>query len=96
MVCQRSTESIEMFGVLRVSVRWKMRMEIDDQVSDREWDPFVATHPAGHVLQTSGWAAHKSEFGWQVERVVVRNRGAWPAMGSGRDGTPSSQGGRWL
>jgi len=65
-----------MFGVLRVSVRWKMRMEIDDQVSDREWDPFVATYPAGHVLQTSGWAAHKSEFGWQVERVVVRNRGA--------------------
>ena len=50
-------------------------MEIDDQVPAREWDRFVATHPAGHVLQTSAWGAHKSEFGWHAACVAVRERG---------------------
>ncbi len=36
----------------------------------RDWDRFVAHHPAGHVLQLSAWGELKSRFGWQAERVV--------------------------
>ncbi len=39
---------------------------------DAEWDAFVAGHPAGHILQTSGWAALKGSFGWTSQRVVLR------------------------
>lgn len=29
------------------------------------WDVFVATHPAGHLLQSSAWGALKERFGWK-------------------------------
>lgn len=34
------------------------------------WDAFVATHPDGHLLQTSGWGALKERFGWKRHLVV--------------------------
>jgi lipid II:glycine glycyltransferase (peptidoglycan interpeptide bridge formation enzyme) len=39
---------------------------------DAEWDAFVAGHPTGHILQTSGWAALKGSFGWTSQRAVLR------------------------
>ncbi len=39
---------------------------------DIEWDAFVAGHPAGHILQTSAWAALKGSFGWTSQRAVLR------------------------
>lgn len=47
-------------------------MHVEYEVSDQEWDQFVGHHPSGHVLQTSTWGAHQSEFGWRTERIVVR------------------------
>ncbi|MBN1579362.1 MAG: peptidoglycan bridge formation glycyltransferase FemA/FemB family protein [Anaerolineae bacterium] len=49
-------------------------MQVKYQVLDHEWDQFVIGHPGGHVLQTSTWGVHQSEFGWRTERVVVRVR----------------------
>ncbi len=42
-----------------------------DPISPTEWDYFVQTHPAGHVLQTSRWGQHQAQFGWKVERVTI-------------------------
>lgn len=50
-------------------------MEIEYQTPVREWDEFVSAWPDGHVLQTSAWGAHQSDFGWQVERVALRREG---------------------
>lgn len=35
------------------------------------WDAFTASHPHGHLLQTSGWGALKQQVGWQARRVLV-------------------------
>ncbi len=35
-----------------------------------DWDGFVAHHPAGHLLQTAGWAALKARFGWDSQLVT--------------------------
>lgn len=35
-----------------------------------DWDAFVAGHPAGHILQTTQWAALKRDFGWESEVVA--------------------------
>lgn len=43
-----------------------------DQLSPADWDSFVAAHPDGHLLQTSGWATLKGCVGWQVERAALR------------------------
>jgi peptidoglycan pentaglycine glycine transferase (the first glycine) len=48
-----------------------IRAEID-AISDLEWDDFVASSPAGHLLQTSRWARLKAAFGWSSARVSVR------------------------
>ena len=42
---------------------------------DAEWDDFVANHPQGSVLQTTGWARLKSRFNWVSRRVWVRKDG---------------------
>jgi len=39
------------------------------------WDDFVATHPFGHLLQTTGWGRLKAEVGWDWE--VVLSGVAW-------------------
>jgi lipid II:glycine glycyltransferase (peptidoglycan interpeptide bridge formation enzyme) len=38
---------------------------------DAAWDAFTQTHPDGHLLQSSGWGALKSRFGWERRRLVV-------------------------
>lgn len=35
------------------------------------WDAFVAGHPRGHLLQSSGWGALKSKNGWHTQRLTV-------------------------
>lgn len=40
-------------------------------VTAEHWDRFVATHPDGHVLQTSDWGRLKVDFGWCVFRLAV-------------------------
>jgi peptidoglycan pentaglycine glycine transferase (the first glycine) len=40
-------------------------------IDDAAWDAWVASHPDGHILQTSRWARLKCEFGWRGGRVVL-------------------------
>jgi serine/alanine adding enzyme len=35
------------------------------------WDQFVQRHPAGHLLQLSGWGELKRRVGWEPRRLVV-------------------------
>ena len=39
---------------------------------DVGWDAWVASHPSGHILQSSRWARLKCAFGWSADRVVLR------------------------
>lgn len=45
-------------------------------LSAKEWDEFLQDQPEVHLLQTTAWGDLKSEFGWQVERVVEGQAGA--------------------
>ncbi|MEZ4866194.1 MAG: peptidoglycan bridge formation glycyltransferase FemA/FemB family protein [Caldilineaceae bacterium] len=36
-----------------------------------QWDHFVATHPAGTLLQLSGWGELKRRFGWRQEGAAL-------------------------
>ena len=47
------------------------QIEINSTVAS-EWDNFVSGSPRGHLLQTSQWGKLKSAFGWQCDRVTVR------------------------
>src|SRR5262249_37100138 len=38
---------------------------------DTTWDAFVQRHPQGHLLQSAGWGALKSRFGWERRRVAL-------------------------
>ncbi len=50
------------------------QVEINSTVAS-EWDNFVSSSPRGHLLQTSQWGELKSAFGWQCDRVTVRQGG---------------------
>lgn len=41
--------------------------------SDNEWDSFVAAHPGGHHEQTSEFGRNRKSFGFECERVLVRD-----------------------
>lgn len=41
-----------------------------------EWDQFLTHYPDVHILQTSAWGQLKSEFGWDVTRLVIGDCGA--------------------
>lgn len=43
--------------------------------SDAEWDAFLAAHRGGHHEQTSEYGRLRSRFGYQCDRVVVRDAG---------------------
>jgi lipid II:glycine glycyltransferase (peptidoglycan interpeptide bridge formation enzyme) len=45
-------------------------------VSPQGWQIFLNQHPNAHLLQTRAWGELKSEFGWQVERLVAGESGA--------------------
>jgi lipid II:glycine glycyltransferase (peptidoglycan interpeptide bridge formation enzyme) len=46
---------------------------------DAAWDEFVAGHPHGSLLQTTGWARLKNRFGWSSHRVWLRRDGRFVA-----------------
>jgi peptidoglycan pentaglycine glycine transferase (the first glycine) len=48
-------------------------MDFIHQLSDSEWDDFLAQHPEAHLLQTSGWGSLKRAFGWQAVHLAVDN-----------------------
>lgn len=54
---------------------YEIRLDVDEAT----WDGFAVRQ--GHVLQLSGWARLKSNFGWSTRRVLVTKDGA-PALGA--------------
>jgi lipid II:glycine glycyltransferase (peptidoglycan interpeptide bridge formation enzyme) len=38
---------------------------------DAAWDAFAQSHPQGHMLQSAGWGALKSRFGWERRRLAI-------------------------
>jgi peptidoglycan pentaglycine glycine transferase (the first glycine) len=45
-------------------------------LSSQEWDRFLERFPNVHILQTSRWGQLKSEFGWEILRIVEGGSGA--------------------
>lgn len=45
-------------------------------VNKEEWKQFLEKYPNAHILQDEAWGELKSEFGWDVRRVVVGDVGA--------------------
>jgi len=56
-----------------------LRIHLTSDISERDWDSFVATSSVGHVLQSSPWGHLKERFGWQVARLAIEDRGQWLA-----------------
>ncbi len=56
-----------------------MRAHLTNDLSESDWNSFVATSPGGHVLQSSQWGQLKERFGWQVARLAIEDRGQWRA-----------------
>ncbi|MFQ5855718.1 MAG: lipid II:glycine glycyltransferase FemX [Anaerolineae bacterium] len=47
-----------------------MNFHLSTDTPNADWDAFVAGSPWGHLLQSSPWGRFKSEFGWQVLRII--------------------------
>jgi lipid II:glycine glycyltransferase (peptidoglycan interpeptide bridge formation enzyme) len=50
-----------------------LRAEPSGSHDDTTWDHFVASHPHGHLLQTSAWGRFRANWGWNLKRFVVRD-----------------------
>lgn len=50
-------------------------MELSTNPPTAAWETFTATHPAGHLLQSAGWAAFKAAWGWQPWRLLLCDAG---------------------
>jgi peptidoglycan pentaglycine glycine transferase (the first glycine) len=46
------------------------------EISDTDWDEFLAAHPSAHLLQSGEWGKLKSAFGWEAVHVVEGDTGA--------------------
>ena len=56
-----------------------MRIHLPSEISEGDWNSFVAASPVGHVLQSSQWGQLKERFGWQVARLAIEDQGQWLA-----------------
>lgn len=57
------------------SVSAPVPMQWSDSLHDPAWDGFVASHPAGHHIQSALWSELKSRSGWQTARLVITRGG---------------------
>jgi lipid II:glycine glycyltransferase (peptidoglycan interpeptide bridge formation enzyme) len=48
---------------------------VTDTLDRTPWDTFIASHPAGHLLQSWGWGELKGAFGWEPVRLAVLEGG---------------------
>ncbi len=48
----------------------------DARLDETIWDRFVASDPAGHLLQTWAWGELKGAFGWRPLRLAIEQDGA--------------------
>jgi peptidoglycan pentaglycine glycine transferase (the first glycine) len=52
-----------------------MALAWSDTPERTTWDAFIASHPAGHLLQSSAWGELKGAFGWETVRLAVLEGG---------------------
>lgn len=52
-----------------------MRVHLTSDISEKDWNSFVATSSEGHILQSSQWGRLKERFGWQAARIAIEDRG---------------------
>jgi len=45
--------------------------KFSSEISDKEWDTFVASHKDGSFLQTTLWGKLKSLFGWETQKLCL-------------------------
>jgi lipid II:glycine glycyltransferase (peptidoglycan interpeptide bridge formation enzyme) len=45
-------------------------------VNKEQWDSFLSEHQNTHILQSGEWGEFKSEFGWEIVRVVNNGSGS--------------------
>ncbi len=53
-----------------------LSVEFSDQSRDDAWDEFVESLPDGHHEQTSLWGQVRAQNGWDISRVLVREKAA--------------------
>jgi peptidoglycan pentaglycine glycine transferase (the first glycine) len=56
-----------------------LRVHLPSDISEGDWNSFVAASPRGHILQSSQWGQLKERFGWQVAHVAIEDQGQWLA-----------------
>jgi len=54
-------------------------VRLPSDISEGDWNSFIAASPRGHILQSSQWGQLKERFGWQVARVAIEDQGQWLA-----------------
>ena len=52
-----------------------LAIEFSDQSQDDAWDEFVESAPGGHHEQTSRWGQVRAQNGWEVCRILIREKG---------------------
>lgn len=52
-----------------------MNFYLSTDIHNTDWDAFVAGSSQGHLLQSCTWGHFKSEFGWQVLRIIGEAEG---------------------
>jgi lipid II:glycine glycyltransferase (peptidoglycan interpeptide bridge formation enzyme) len=52
-----------------------LRVHLTSDISEKDWNSFVATSSEGHILQSSQWGRLKERFGWQAARIAIEDRG---------------------
>ncbi len=57
----------------QISESQNLRVFADNAIDPAAWDRLVSDHADGHLLQSSGWGALKSCFGWRCRRVAIAN-----------------------
>jgi len=56
-----------------------LRVHLTSDISEKDWNSFVAASPGGHILQSSQWGRLKERFGWQAARIAIGYRGQFLA-----------------
>lgn len=50
------------------------QVQVSEEISDSNWDEFLAKTPGGHHVQTSLWAQVKATLKWKTVRIIVTKK----------------------
>src|SRR5450755_2130414 len=52
-----------------------LAIDCQDEQQNDAWDAFVESLPDGHHEQTSLWGQVRAQNGWEISRVLIREKG---------------------